>query len=75
MITRRHGFPRYESGYAAGLPPPLCFTIPDGSIQHHGAPAGAMAAGGAQQLGMAKPRMMMDPSDQTTWQRPYRFTR
>lgn len=75
MITRRYGFSRYETHYAAGLPPPLCFTVPDRSVNHQGAPAGALQAGGAQMLGMSRPGMMMDPSDPSTWQRPYRFTR
>ena len=56
--------------YDAKLPPPLCFTEPDGDPWN----APAMVKAGAPALEPRQPKMMMDPSDPATWQRPYRFT-
>jgi len=55
--------------YDGTLPPPLCFTVPAGSRME----TGAMIAGGALIVSPRKPKLMMDPLDRSTWQRPYRF--
>lgn len=60
--------------YGSNLPPPLCFTVPAGSWHASGIPAGARQPSGQPRLMSRKPRLMMDPSDSSTWQRPYRFT-
>jgi len=66
-VTRQWAWPAYP--YAAQLPPPLCFTEPAalprtrGTLQVSPPPA----------LTPAAPHLMMDPSDPSTWQRPYRF--
>lgn len=56
--------------YDRTLPPPLCFTDPAGE------PSGnaPMMRGGVTGLTPRPPKMMMDPTDRSTWQRPYRFT-
>jgi len=60
------------SPYSPGLPPPLCFTVPAGDIPH--GHVGTLTVGPTPRANLAPPRLMMDPSDATTWQRPYRFT-
>ena len=77
MITRKTGFKHLHdangwmgrSGKASYYPDRVQFKQQGGQV-----PAGALHTGGAQMLGMAKPNLMMDPSDPTTWQREYRFT-
>lgn len=73
MVTRKtikHPCP----GFATNLPPPLCFTVPAGSYRATGIPAGARQPSGQPGLAAKKPHLMADPSDSSTWQRPYRFT-
>jgi hypothetical protein len=36
--------------------------------------ANTLAYGGAMSIKPARPRLEMDPSDTSTWQRPYRFS-
>ena len=74
MITRKE-LKHPAPGFATNLPPPLCFTVPCGSYRASGIPAGARAHSGQPRLMSRKPHLMMDPSDPSTWQRPYRFTR
>jgi hypothetical protein len=70
MITRAH-FARNYSGCDPTLPPPLCFQVP----RANRAPAqGGLIRYGAPKAMLGKPRLMMDPKDPATWQRPYRFT-
>jgi hypothetical protein len=57
--------------YTAALPPPLCFTVPAGK---GGARNGPLVTSGGLKVSMRQPKLMMDPSDQSTWQRPYRWT-
>ena len=78
MITRP-GFPPTtdpdnwmgRSGNASYYPFHVQFKQQGGQI-----PAGALVlhTGGAVTMAMVKPTLMMDPSDSTTWQRPYQFT-
>lgn len=70
MITRRTGFKHQATTYDPALPPPLCFTVPASKKRATGPLFVSRISG----LHMAKPRLMMDPSDPTTWQRPYVFT-
>jgi hypothetical protein len=58
--------------YNGALPPPLCFTIPDGVRTMMG--PGYLATGGGLGVTLRRRKLMMDPSDSSTWQRPYRFT-
>jgi hypothetical protein len=69
MMTRPHfGLP--YSGYDASKPPPLGFiTEPHNAHQPR-----AMYRAGFQSFTPAQPRLMMDPLDPSTWQRPYVFT-
>jgi len=77
MITRKTGFKHLHqangwlgrSGKASFLPDRPQFKQQGGDL-----PAGAFATGGSASLRMRKPKLMMDPSDPTTWQREYRFT-
>lgn len=71
MITRRYGFKHQAMTYDGALPPPLCFTVPAG----HRRACGPMFVSAIPPFQPAKPRLMMDPSDPSTWQRPYVFTR
>jgi hypothetical protein len=57
--------------YAPALPPPLCFTVPAGSPMYT---SKTMHTGGGIAVTVRKPKLMMDPSDRSTWQRPYRLT-
>ena len=43
-------------------------------INENGQPPNAMFRGGTMPLTMAKPHVEMDPSDSSTWQRPYAFS-
>jgi hypothetical protein len=70
MITRRYGFRHQAETYDPALPPPLCFTVPAG----HRRGSGTLYVAGIAPLVPSKPHLMMDPSDPTTWQRPYVFT-
>lgn len=60
--------------YAAALPPPLCFTVPARLPATRSTPTGGIQTGGMVPLTPSYPKLMMDPSDPSTWQRPYRFT-
>jgi hypothetical protein len=72
MLTiRRTGAWVYDA-YDPLLPPPLCFTHPAGALLKHG--TYLPRPGTAIELGLRQPKLMMDPSDRSTWQRPYRFT-
>ena len=71
MITRRH-FALNYSGNDPSLPPPLCFTVPDAN---RALPTqGRMYRGGMMPVQARQPHLMMDPTDPSTWQRPYSFT-
>ncbi|MDA8323852.1 MAG: hypothetical protein M0030_29140 [Actinomycetota bacterium] len=70
MITRRH-FALPYTGYDATLPPPLGFmTAPRNSHVPR-----RMIRGGGMSVHLATPRLMADPSNPATWQRPYIFPR
>jgi hypothetical protein len=69
MITRTWAWP--ADPYAKGMPPPLCFTVPAGSKP--GA-AGKLITTGGFGVTLRKPKLMMEPDNPATWQRPYRFT-
>lgn len=71
MITRRH-FGWSYGGYDAAKPPPLGFTTPPAQRWRGN---GTLARGGGLAVSMLPPRLMMDPTNPATWQRPYRFTR
>jgi hypothetical protein len=58
--------------YDPELPPPLCFTYPAGALVRNS--AYLPRPGTAVQVSLRQPKLMMDPSDRSTWQRPYRFT-
>ena len=74
MITRRFGFKHQTNAggwqktrggsYLAGTSGAPAYPPQGALYRHNAAPA----------LGMCKPNLMMDPSDPSTWQRPYRFT-
>lgn len=68
IVTRKEL--TYSAPYNPNLPPPLCFTQPAGSQM----PAGKLIVSGGLCVTARKPKLMMDPTDPTTWQRPYRFT-
>lgn len=70
MITRKTGFKHQAMTYDPSLPPPLCFTVPAGKRRA----TGPLFVTRIRPISMAKPNLMMDPSDPTTWQRPYVFT-
>jgi hypothetical protein len=70
MITRRYGFKHQAQTWDPTLPPPLCFTVPAG----HRRASGTLLVPGTTRLVPSRPHLMMDPSDPTTWQRPYIFT-
>jgi hypothetical protein len=69
MITRDMSW--QYSPYAPKLPPPLCFTVPAGNPA---AGSHMQVAGGGIKVQTRQPKLMMDPSDRSTWQRSYRFT-
>lgn len=69
MFTNTMAWP--ATPYQPDLPPPLCFTTPAGDR----APDGPLVRSGVPAVTLRAPKLMMDPSDETTWQRPYRFTR
>ena len=56
--------------YDPALPPPLCFTEPDGQKTN----TRPLIRNSTLALSLRQPKLMMDPSDPTTWQRPYLFT-
>lgn len=76
MITRPMP-PAYDpdnwlgrSGKASYYPQFPLMKVTGGQV-----PAGALQiTGGSVALVPVKPRLMMDPSDPTTWQRQYQFT-
>jgi len=78
MITRAEGFAATystgpdswigRSGKAGWLPTEPQFYALAGET-----PFGASQTMPPIQLAMRKPRMMMDPTDASTWQREYRF--
>jgi len=70
MITNTMAWP--AEPFEPSLPPPLCFTVPAGSPQVR--TRGQLIRGGGMAVTLRTPRLMMDPSDPSTWQRPYRFT-
>jgi hypothetical protein len=57
--------------YDPELPPPLCFSLPAGATLMN--QPGRVQAGGAVWAAFSQPTLMMDPSDRSTWQRPYYF--
>jgi hypothetical protein len=63
-----------HSGKASWYPNTVQFKLMANQFPAGALAAGVLITGGAPMLGMLKPRLMMDPSDPTTWQRPYRFT-
>jgi hypothetical protein len=60
-----------ESPFDPSLPPPLCFTVPAGFRPTAGH---TFIVSRMPRLRPQRPKLMMDPSDPTTWQRDYRFT-
>jgi hypothetical protein len=70
MITRTWEWSPYPWNKA--YPVPLCFTIPAGNRSM--VRPGYLATGGALRFIPPRQKLMMDPTDQSTWQRPYRFT-
>jgi hypothetical protein len=70
MITRPH-FARTYSGCDPVLPPPLCFTT---AYANRAPEQGGLIRYGAPRAMLGTPRLMMDPKDPATWQRPYLFT-
>jgi len=71
-VITRDNFALSYSGYDATQPPPLGFvTHPAAS---HKPTAGRMHRAGSMSLAPSQPHLMADPSDPSTWQRPYRFT-
>ena len=72
MITRKH-FALPYSGCDPALPPPLCFTTHPAAS--HRPTQGRMYRAGTVPVVPSKPSLMMDPSDPSTWQRQYVFTR
>jgi hypothetical protein len=69
MITTTWSWP--ADSYDHELPPPLCFTVPAGQLP--GGTSDRINAHGAMVASMRQPKLMMDPSDRSTWQRPYLF--
>ena len=71
MITRDH-FALNYSGNDPSLPPPLCFTAP---AANRALPTqGRIYRSGMVTQAPVKPKLMMDPTDPSTWQRAYLFT-
>lgn len=70
MITRQH-FARNYGAIDPSLPPPLCFTVP---AENRAPVQGGLVRSGMPRMILIPPRLMMDPKDPSTWQRPYRFT-
>lgn len=56
--------------YTGTLPPPLCFTVPAGSRVQT---SGHLQVSKGLKVTLGVENKMMDPSDASTWQRPYRF--
>jgi hypothetical protein len=57
--------------YNGRLPPPLCFTVPAGSKVNT---SKVLVTGGHAPLILSPAKLMMDPSDPSTWQRTYKFS-
>ena len=70
MITRAH-FARNYGAVDPTLPPPLCFTVP---AANRAPTQGGLYRGGIPPVSLSPPKLMMDPHDPATWQRPYLFT-
>ena len=70
MFTNTLSWP--ASPYNGQLPPPLCFTVPAGDPTVR--TRGQLARGTGFGVTLRKPKLMMDPSDPATWQRPYVFS-
>jgi hypothetical protein len=69
MITRPNFGLNYQ-GYDAAKPPPVGYV----TERHNAAPSSHLHRAGAPAFGPSTPRVMMDPLDPSTWQRPYIFT-
>ena len=63
-----------RSGKASWYPDRLQFRLMAGQVPLGAVLPGTLITGGAQMLTPVKPRLMMDPSDPSTWQRRYQFT-
>jgi hypothetical protein len=68
VITNTMAWP--AESYDPSLPPPLCFTKPAGAVVRT---SGQLLRGPGFHVTLRKPKLMMDPSDPTTWQRTYQF--
>ena len=72
QVTRQHFALNYSASAAdAVLPPPLCWTVP--AANRAPAQGGLIRPGAGQPLILGQPHKMADPSDPSTWQRPYQF--
>jgi hypothetical protein len=70
MITRKNFGCTYKAGDWVGRSGKASWDPSSGPAQRTGSiPAGVLP------FGPARPRVMMDPSNPETWQRPYVFTR
>ena len=69
MIMRPNFGLNYQ-GYDKTKPPPVGFIVErrNATNRNH------LIRGGVSTFGPATPRLMMDPLDPSTWQRPYQFT-
>lgn len=63
-----------RSGKASYYPDRTLYRVQGGQVPMGALGPGAFQTAGVQALSMRKPRLMADPSDPTTWQRPYQFT-
>lgn len=63
-----------RSGKASWYPNTRLFKVHGGQVPVGATQPGMLITGGAAMLNPVKPRLMMDPSDPSTWQRTYRFT-
>lgn len=72
QVTRQHFALNYSyGGPSAQLPPPLCFTVP--AANRAPRQGGLIRPNAGQPLILGQPNKMADPSDPSTWQRPYQF--
>ena len=75
MITRKYGF-KFTYDATGWQTTRTAAYLPGSESMTATPPAGALERPGAMpKLNMRRPRLMMDPSDPSTWQREYRFTR
>ncbi len=63
-----------RSGKASYYPNRAQYKVTGAQVPAGILPPGALQTGGALAVAPRKPRLMMDPSDPSTWQREYRFT-